>query len=176
MKTLRERPPAATGGPKQSRRGSDHEENTTGRAVGCVSHSKCGKEWKQRGNLTGHCAKCCETFEGLTLFDAHQLILPNGRVECRDPHSLVFHGEPIRLVEGTWRGPGMSATDLTRRLSLGNAGGIDATPGPECPPVPLEARVADQGDTVPQSVSVPTSGGDNLWTHGFHATTSTIGA
>ena len=72
-----------------------------------TTHGKCGKTWKQRGNRTGHCGKCCETFEGLALFDAHRAIQPDGSVICADPVVMVFRGNPLRLVNGTWRGPGM---------------------------------------------------------------------
>lgn len=74
-----------------------------------VYDPKCGKRWKQRGNKTGHCAKCHETFEGLSLFDAHQIINADGSVTCKDP-ALMTVGKakvPLRLVEDSWRGPGM---------------------------------------------------------------------
>lgn len=35
-----------------------------------VSHPKCGKRYPAN-NTHGHCAACCETFVGLTAFDAH---------------------------------------------------------------------------------------------------------
>jgi len=74
-----------------------------------VSHPACGKTWKQRGNRTGHCSKCHETFEGLSLFDSHQRIGDNGSVTCRDPHdpNYKYGGQNLRLVDGTWRGPAM---------------------------------------------------------------------
>lgn len=72
-----------------------------------TTHPKCGKSWRQRGNRTGHCAACHETFEGLALFDAHQLISRDGKPVCRDPRRMTYRGEPLRLVEGTWRGPSM---------------------------------------------------------------------
>jgi hypothetical protein len=72
-----------------------------------TTHGACGKSWKQRGNTTGHCAKCHETFEGLGLFDAHQKLDADGRVICSDPAEMVFRGEPVRFEGGTWRGPKM---------------------------------------------------------------------
>lgn len=72
-----------------------------------ISHPKCGKTWKQRGNRTGHCSACCETFEGLSLFDAHQRLTPDGRVICLDPASMESGKKPLRLIDGTWRGPEM---------------------------------------------------------------------
>lgn len=70
-----------------------------------VSHGACGKEWVQRGNRTGHCARCHHTFEGITLFDSHQSISPEGFVICADPAEMEFQKQPLRLVDGTWRGP-----------------------------------------------------------------------
>jgi len=74
-----------------------------------VSHGACGKSWKQRGNRTGHCGACHETFEGIALFDAHQRQSPDGGVICRNPAQMEAgpksNRQPLRLVDGTWRGP-----------------------------------------------------------------------
>jgi hypothetical protein len=70
-------------------------------------HAACGKTWHQRGNRTGHCARCHETFEGLALFDRHQVLQSDGSVKCRDPRDASVKGYPLRLVDGTWRGPEM---------------------------------------------------------------------
>lgn len=69
-----------------------------------AEHTKCGKKWVSRGNRTGHCARCHHTFEGVTLFDKHQLVLPDGLVECRDPATIEFpKGYPLKQDEfGTW--------------------------------------------------------------------------
>ena len=69
-----------------------------------VTHPRCGKSWKQRGNKTGHCAKCHESFEGISLFDKHQVLDDEGRVSCLDPASLEFpKGWPLKQDEyGTW--------------------------------------------------------------------------
>lgn len=80
-----------------------------------TSHGACGKTWKQRGNTTGHCAACHETFEGLGLFDAHQRLSQTGRVICAVPAAMVYRGEPLRLVDGTWRGPAMPLAVLEGR-------------------------------------------------------------
>lgn len=72
-------------------------------------HPKCGKTIVQRGNKTGHCAKCCETFEGLSLFDAHQRVVAGGRIECLPPAHMKFKGKRLRLVDGSWRGPELPA-------------------------------------------------------------------
>jgi hypothetical protein len=112
-----------------------------------VRHAKCGKTWRQRGNLTGHCAKCCDTFEGLTLFDAHQMILADGRVECLDPATMTFHRQPLRLMDGTWRGPVMPHAVAENRRSLGNPGAIEAAMGTlghsGTPQAPARSNVAD---------------------------------
>jgi hypothetical protein len=76
-----------------------------------VTHPRCGKSWVQRGNRTGHCAKCHETFEGIAIFDAHQRINDDGSVRCLPPAEVGTGSkrkgtwEALRLVNGTWRGP-----------------------------------------------------------------------
>jgi hypothetical protein len=74
---------------------------------GLTAHSACGKRWKQCGNRTGHCAKCHETFEGITVFDKHQRMNEDGSVTCRNPADVLISKQPLRLVDGTWRGPGL---------------------------------------------------------------------
>lgn len=44
----------------------------------------CRKEILWRGDITGHCAKCHETFAGIESFDRHQR-LSGGEVTCLDP-------------------------------------------------------------------------------------------
>ena len=77
-------------------------------------HGACGKTWHQRGNRTGHCSKCHETFEGLTLFDAHQRVLASGQVDCLKASTMTWRGERLRLIDGTWRGPAMPEKILAR--------------------------------------------------------------
>jgi hypothetical protein len=72
-----------------------------------TTHGACGKTWKQRGNRTGHCAKCHETFEGITLFDWHQLLDDKGGVICRTQSDAKWISKGLRLVDGTWRGPAL---------------------------------------------------------------------
>lgn len=72
-----------------------------------TTHGACGKSWRQRGNTTGHCARCHETFEGLGLFDWHQVVQGDGTVKCRDLRSGAAIRRGLRLVDGTWRGPEM---------------------------------------------------------------------
>ena len=72
-----------------------------------VSHGACGKTWKQRGNRTGHCAKCHETFEGITLFDWHQTQADGGVTKCRDSSDAEWIKKDLRLVDGAWRGPAL---------------------------------------------------------------------
>lgn len=80
-----------------------------------ITHPACGKSWKQRGNRTGHCSACHETFEGIAIFDAHQRIGENGRATCLHPSEVGVGSkrkgtwEPLRLVNGTWRGPELPA-------------------------------------------------------------------
>jgi hypothetical protein len=74
---------------------------------GLTAHTACGKRWKQRGNRTGHCAKCHETFEGISTFDQHQRMNDDGSVTCLDPAKVMLRKQPLRLVDGTWRGPAL---------------------------------------------------------------------
>lgn len=69
-----------------------------------VTHSKCGRTWLQRGNRTGHCALCHESFEGVSLFDKHQRVSPDGFVTCVDPATMEFPKDyPLKQDEyGTW--------------------------------------------------------------------------
>lgn len=73
-----------------------------------TSHGACGKTWKQRGNRTGHCSACHETFEGETVFDAHRITDAAGNRVCLDPGDVKYAGHLLRLENGTWRGPRMS--------------------------------------------------------------------
>ena len=65
----------------------------------------CGKKWLQRGNRTGHCGGCHETFEGLALFDAH-FDRSGGGLVCRDPREMTFRGEALvfdpAYGDGSW--------------------------------------------------------------------------
>ena len=54
-------------------------------------------------------ALCHETFEGEKLFDAHRVTLDDGTRGCADPRSMEWQGEPLRIENGTWRGPRMDA-------------------------------------------------------------------
>lgn len=60
----------------------------------------CGKSWKQRGERTGHCGGCHNTFEGNALFEAHFERMPDGRVKCKNPAEMKFKGEPL-VFDGT---------------------------------------------------------------------------
>lgn len=37
-----------------------------------ITHPKCGKNYPSN-NTHGHCSGCCETFVGITAFDAHRV-------------------------------------------------------------------------------------------------------
>ena len=78
-------------------------------------HGACGRTWKQRGNTTGHCADCHETFEGLALFDAHRITKDDGKRGCLDPAAMTYKGEPLRLINDSWRGPAMDEETLARK-------------------------------------------------------------
>lgn len=69
-----------------------------------AAHTVCNKRWVSRGNRTGHCARCHHSWEGITLFDKHQRILPDGSVECLEGATIEFpKGYPLQQDEyGTW--------------------------------------------------------------------------
>lgn len=69
-----------------------------------TTHGACGKTWRQRGNTTGHCGGCHETFEGISLFDAH-FARPDGSTPvCRAPETMEHpRGYPLKRVNGAWR-------------------------------------------------------------------------
>lgn len=61
----------------------------------------CPIRWT--GLSTCHCSGCHRTFGGVSLFDSHRSVAgPHG--SCRDPQTLRDHGEPLRLIDGVWRG------------------------------------------------------------------------
>lgn len=76
-----------------------------------------GHVWKQRGNKTGHCAKCHATFEGIDLFDRHQSSV-DGVTVCADPAGMTIRGVPLELFDGAWRGPRMSDAEKERFSQL----------------------------------------------------------
>ncbi len=80
-----------------------------------TTHGQCGKSWIQRGNRTGHCSGCHETFEGLAVFDAHRYTNDAGQRACRNPADVKVGGEHLEMVEGTWRGPRMPESEKERR-------------------------------------------------------------
>lgn len=65
------------------------------------THPKCGKHYP--GNNThGHCARCCETFAGLTSFDAHRVGTPGSdarRCEIQ-PYEIPTENGGVRY--GHW--------------------------------------------------------------------------
>lgn len=89
----------------------------------------CGKSWRQRGNRTGHCARCHNTFEGERLFDAHFVRVGNG-VECREPASMLFNKRPL-VFDGTYGDGAWSRTDLTDSAFEGreSSGRVDGAGG-----------------------------------------------
>ena len=71
-----------------------------------TSHGQCGKTWKQRGNTTGHCSGCHETFEGEHLFDAHREYKDAAKAVrgCKVPQDMEYpKGYPLKSVNGSWR-------------------------------------------------------------------------
>lgn len=79
-----------------------------------LTDPRCGKTWKQRGNTSGHCTGCHETFEGITLFDAHQRRDDeSSKTICLDPAKMTVGGKPLRLIDRSWRGPEMPESAKT---------------------------------------------------------------
>ena len=77
-----------------------------------VTHPKCRKSWLQRGNRTGHCAMCHETFEGSKLFDAHLLRAADGSVSCRDPRTMTFNGAHLAFDDSHGDGSGRAPSTI----------------------------------------------------------------
>lgn len=67
-----------------------------------ITHPACGKSWVQRGNMSGHCSKCHETFYGMRAFDRHQTHDEDGKVVCHDPAS-GDRGPWYQDAGGQWR-------------------------------------------------------------------------
>lgn len=79
-----------------------------------TSHGACGRTWQQRGNRTGHCAGCHETFEGIALFDAHQTS-DNGITVCKSPETMEHpRGWSLKQVNGSWRSTKPHPRSLTQ--------------------------------------------------------------
>lgn len=85
---------------------SDHERD--GKKF--PSCSGCGAVWRQRGNSSGHCTSCHETFRSLSAFKKHQ--------RMHGPKNVCLHPTEVGLVEwvdsvgavqwkcaGGWSGP-----------------------------------------------------------------------
>ena len=66
-------------------------------------HPKCGKEIA--GQRACHCAACCATFSGISLFDAHRSLRGGEHGTCLDPSTL----KGAELRDGVWSAPEMSA-------------------------------------------------------------------
>ena len=81
------------------------------RAIPAYTCGGCDNTWT--GLTMCHCARCHRTFSGIRLFDTHQ----TRAAKCLDPLMLSVKGEPLRLVNGVWRGPAM--TDDKKRQRFG---------------------------------------------------------
>lgn len=91
---------------------ADHQLNPTRYPI-CGT---CGTVWAQHGNRTGHCAKCHQTFEGLSLFDRHQTLNDDGSVNCRDGADMTYKHETLTNADGVWFGPRMTQEANNRRF------------------------------------------------------------
>jgi len=70
-----------------------------------ATHGACGKSWVQHGNRTGHCSQCHETFEGVSLFDWHQIVDDAGRVKCRNQQDTAWIKKGLVWTGQSWRQP-----------------------------------------------------------------------
>lgn len=107
-----------------------------------TTHAACGKSWKQRGNRTGHCSGCHQTFEGTTLFDLHR----RGGV-CADPKEMTVGGKPLRF-DGT-HGDGSWWSDTSHlKAAYERTESAEGTQGAESPVEPADRHYADRADGV----------------------------
>ena len=76
------------------------------------THPKCGKQFPN-GNRAGHCAACCETFIGLTAFEAHRVGEHGTDRRCelqpkhwQDENGYWHHGDKLTEEQKAqmWRG------------------------------------------------------------------------
>jgi hypothetical protein len=69
----------------------------------------CGKEWT--GLAVAHCPTCCETFTGVTAFDAHRSgSHANDTRHCLDPATVGL----VAVTKRTWSGWGYPGEDPRR--------------------------------------------------------------
>lgn len=98
--------------------------------TGLTTHG-CGKSWRQRGNRTSHCGGCHETFEGLTLFDAHLTHAADGTLTHLKPSEMTFNGKPLAFDgshgDGSWRRTDLTDTAFEGRESSGRVVGAGDT-------------------------------------------------
>lgn len=74
---------------------------------------RCGAGWT--GHRVAHCGGCHRTFASMALFDRHRS--PRGEHgTCLDPASITDKAgnSAMTLVDGRWRGPGMTADARVR--------------------------------------------------------------
>lgn len=112
-------------------------------------HAECRKAWKQRGNRTGHCSGCHQTFEGLTLFDLHR----RGGV-CADPQQMVVAGKPLIFDathgDGTWRSDTSELKAAYERLER-----AEGTPGAGDTPEAANRQNVSQPEAHQSVVATP---------------------
>lgn len=107
-----------------------------------TTHAACGKSWKQRGNRTGHCSGCHETFEGVTLFDLHR----RGGV-CADPKEMTVAGKPLRFDDTHGDGSWWSDTSHLK-AAYERTESAEGTPGAESTVEPADRHYAYRADGV----------------------------
>lgn len=84
--------------------------STDRRASSVIGCGGCSVTWT--GLSRCHCAAdtCHVTLSGVSLFEQHRR---GGR--CTPPDQMTVAGEPLRLVDGVWRGPQMSDDEVAAR-------------------------------------------------------------
>lgn len=87
-----------------------------------VTHG-CGRSWRQRGNRTSHCGGCHQTFEGLSLFDAHLEHGADGTLTHLDPAEMKYRGLPLvldaRYGDGSWHRTDAAGAAFEARMGRG---------------------------------------------------------
>jgi hypothetical protein len=82
-------------------------------------HPKCGKTYPG-GDRAGHCATCCETFIGLSTFDAHLSRDEAGKYTHLDPSTAPEKAKWWKDERGYWH-KGARLTEEQKAKMFGGA-------------------------------------------------------
>lgn len=83
-----------------------------------IARCRCGAEWQQHGNQSGHCATCHTTFSSNVAFDLHRRLV-DGRPVCIPPAELrnrkgelVLEGRVDKIGTTQWGQRGSRPKEL----------------------------------------------------------------